>query len=55
MQKISEYEAHATECRKLAAQMKHSEHRWQLEQIASAWDLMADARRKQLARATATE
>ena len=53
MRKISEYEAHAAECRKLAAQMKHGESKLQLEQIAAAWDVLAEARRKQLGQGAA--
>jgi hypothetical protein len=51
--KVSEYEQHAAECRQLAAQMKNPQHKMQLEQMAAAWDMMAQSRRKQLARAAA--
>jgi hypothetical protein len=53
MRKVSEYEQHAAECRQLAAQMKNPQHKMQLEQMAAAWDMMAQSRRKQLARAAA--
>jgi hypothetical protein len=49
MRKVSEYEAHADECRMLAAQMKNPQHKMQLEQMAAAWDMLAEARKKQLA------
>ena len=48
MRKISEYEAHAAECRKMAAQMKDPEQKKQLEEMADAWDMMAGVRKKQL-------
>jgi hypothetical protein len=50
MRKVSEYEEHAAECRKLAAQIKDPKHKAQLEEMASAWDMMARVRRDQLAR-----
>jgi hypothetical protein len=49
MRKVSEYEAHAAECRTLAAQMKNPQHKMQLEQMAAAWDMLAETRKKQLA------
>jgi len=45
MRKISEYERQATECRKLAAQMKTPEQRKQLEDMADVWDRLARERR----------
>ncbi len=48
MRKISEYEAHAAECRKLAGQMKDPGQKLQLEEMANAWDMMARVREKQL-------
>ena len=48
MKKISEYEAHAADCRKMASQMSNPEHRKQLIEMAEAWDMLAEARAKQL-------
>ena len=48
MKKISEYEAHAEECRKMAGQMKDPAHQQQLIDIAEAWEMLAKARAKQL-------
>jgi hypothetical protein len=45
MRKVSEYERHAAECRKLAAQMKTLEQRKQLEDAAEMWDRLARERR----------
>ena len=50
MRKVSEYEAHAAECRKLATQMKNPQQKVQLEEMANAWDMMATVRKQQLAR-----
>jgi len=48
MQKISEYRAHAQECRLLAEQMTNSEQRRQLEDIARTWEILAQKRTQQL-------
>ncbi len=48
MRKVSEYETHAAECRKMAAQMKDPEQKAQLEEMAKTWDMMAGVRKKQL-------
>jgi hypothetical protein len=48
MRKVSEYRAHAEECRKMAAKMKNSEHRKQLEDMAEAWNMLARERQKQI-------
>lgn len=48
MRTIAEYEAHAAECRKLAGEMSDPVHKKQLEEIAQAWAMLADERRKQL-------
>jgi hypothetical protein len=48
MKKISEYEAHAEECRKMAGQMKNPAHKQQLIDMAEAWEMLAKARAKQL-------
>jgi hypothetical protein len=45
MRKVLEYELHAAECRKLAAQMKTLEKRKQLEDMADVWDRLARERR----------
>jgi hypothetical protein len=48
MKKVSEYEAHAEECRRLASQMKDPAHKQQLIDMAEAWEMLAKARAKQL-------
>ena len=48
MRKVSEYEAHAAECRRLADQMSNPEHKKQLIQMAETWEMLAIARVKQL-------
>ena len=48
MRKVCEYEAHAAECRKMAARIKNPDQKRQLEEMAHAWDMMAGVRRKQL-------
>jgi hypothetical protein len=48
MRKLSEYESHATECRQLAGKMRDPVHKKQLEQMAEAWAMLAEARKKQL-------
>ena len=48
MKKISEYEAHAEECRKMAGQMKDPAHKQQLTDMAETWEMLAKARAKQL-------
>jgi hypothetical protein len=48
MQKVSEYQAHANECRQLADQMSKPEHKKQLTDMADTWDMLAKARAKQL-------
>jgi len=45
MRKATEYERQAAECRQLAAQMKKSEQRKQLEDMADVWDRLARERR----------
>ena len=50
MRKISEYQNHATECRKMAARTHNSTHKEQLEELARAWLSLAEARLKQLER-----
>jgi hypothetical protein len=48
MRKLSEYKAHADECRKMASNMKNAEHKNQLQEMAKAWELLAQEREKQL-------
>ena len=48
MKKVSEYEEHANECRKLAQQMSNPEHEKQLLDMAETWAMLAKARAKQL-------
>jgi hypothetical protein len=50
MRKISEYRAHAEECRQLARQIKQPEQQRQLEEMAKAWDMLADERQRQIAK-----
>jgi hypothetical protein len=50
MRKVSEYEAHATECREMSSQMKDPLRKKQLEDMAEAWTKLASERRKQLAK-----
>jgi hypothetical protein len=50
MQKISEYQRHAAECRKMAARSRNSLHKKQLEEIARAWEMLADVRMKHVER-----
>jgi hypothetical protein len=45
MRKATEYERQAAECRQLAAQMKKSEQRKQLEDMADVWERLARERR----------
>ena len=48
LRKVSEYEQHAEECRKMAAKMKDATHKRQLEEMAEAWAMLARERQKQL-------
>ncbi len=50
VQKISKYQERATECRKMAARTRSSYHKEQLEEIARAWEMLADVRWKQVER-----
>ena len=50
MRKISEYEQRATECRKMAAKTRNPLHKQQLEDMARAWEMLADVRWKQVER-----
>jgi hypothetical protein len=48
MRKVSEYEAHADECRQMAGKMRDEVHKKQLEEMADAWAMLAREREKQL-------
>ena len=48
MKKVSYYQQHAEECRQLARQMMIPEQKQQLEEMAKAWDMHAQARVRQL-------
>lgn len=48
MRKVSEYQEHADECRRMAARMKDATHKTQLEEMARAWTMLAEERKKQL-------
>jgi hypothetical protein len=50
MRKVSEYEAHAIECREMSGQIKDPLRKKQLEDMAEAWTKLASERRKQLAK-----
>jgi hypothetical protein len=49
MKKLHEYEQHAAECRAMARSAR-PEHRAQLEQMATTWDQLAEARKHQLSK-----
>ena len=48
MRKVSEYEAHAEECRRMATQTSNPAQKTQLIQMAETWEMLAKARAKQL-------
>ena len=50
MLKISEYEDRVVECRKMAARTRDLTKKAQFEEIARAWQMLAEARMKQLER-----
>jgi hypothetical protein len=52
LRKVSEYEHHADECRRLALRMQDQALRKQLEEMADAWTILAREREKQLRRLT---
>ncbi len=49
MKKVSEYLQHARECREMKRTFNPESHQ-QLEEIAKAWEQMAEARRQKLNR-----
>ena len=50
MKKVSEYRAHAEECRMLARRTKSAEDRAMLLNMAATWDSLAEAREKKMAK-----
>ena len=50
MQKICEYQDHAVECRHMVTKTSNSSYKEQLENIARAWEMLADMRKKQMER-----
>ena len=50
MLKISEYEGRAVDCRKMAARMRDLTKKAQFEEIARAWQMLAETRMTQLER-----
>jgi len=46
MRKVTEYEQHAAECRKMAAGMKNAQLKRQLDDMADVWDRLARERRQ---------
>jgi hypothetical protein len=50
MKKVSEYEAHARECRDMADQMSNPAHKKQLIEMAEAWEMLVKVRVQQIGR-----
>jgi hypothetical protein len=50
MRKVSEYRAHAQECRDMANRTNDPVHKRQLEEMAEAWTMLAREREKQLSK-----
>jgi len=48
MRQVSEYRQHAQDCRDLAKQITNPKHLKQLEEMAEAWDMLAEQRARQL-------
>jgi hypothetical protein len=48
MKKVSEYQEHAEECRRLAASTSNGEHRAALFKMAETWDSLAEERAERL-------
>jgi len=48
LRKVSEYEQHAAECRKMASRMRDSMHKKQFQDMAEAWAMLAQEREKQI-------
>jgi hypothetical protein len=52
MRKVSEYMAHAEQCRKMVANMKNPENKMQLQEMAEAWEMLARERERQIGKRT---
>jgi hypothetical protein len=50
MRRVAEYQRFAEDCRTLARSLRKPEHRQQLEDMATAWEMLALEREAQLAR-----
>jgi hypothetical protein len=48
MQKVVEYHSRAEDCRRRAKQATNDREKKAFEELAAAWELLADTRRKQL-------
>jgi hypothetical protein len=48
MQSVEDYLRHAAECRTMAAKDPNPEHKPPLEQMAAAWDRLAESRKRAL-------
>ena len=48
MQRILEYRKNADECRKLAASLLNPLHKQKLQEMATAWDMLAEERKLDL-------
>jgi hypothetical protein len=48
MRRVAEYRRFADDCRKLARSLRKPEHRQQLEDMATAWEMLALEREAQL-------
>jgi Skp family chaperone for outer membrane proteins len=48
MRRVAEYQAHANECRKIAARMARPEDKELLEQLAQAWEKVAKLRKRHI-------
>ena len=51
MHKAFDYLKRAEECRKIAKQMRNSQHKERLEGLAQEWEMLAKERARELARA----
>ncbi|HEU0175940.1 MAG TPA: hypothetical protein VFV58_16875 [Blastocatellia bacterium] len=50
MRKVAEYRRLADDCRQLARRLRKPEHRQQLEEMATAWEMLALEREAHLAK-----
>jgi hypothetical protein len=50
MLKVEDFRQHAADCRRMAAAAREPEHRKMLEEMASAWDILAAERAQSLQR-----